>query len=136
MTSQPNSAFPAGHARSLLQRLRDLNLVSQTVRIYGDFTVSFQGCCSLDAPVEQGVQYRIKPANGEPQVLTMRGMGSCLEICIRGHGQERTVVVPLLVDQEGRALSPALSARLDPQSTNPRDFEHFMRRIVRGVLAA
>ena len=59
----PSTLAPA-EARRLLRRLRDLNLVAHEVAVDGGTTVTIDGCLSLDGPVEQGVRYRLRVADG------------------------------------------------------------------------
>lgn len=122
------------HARGLLRKLRDLNLAVARVRIQDGVDVAIQGCLSLDAPVERGVLYRLHDGDCE-RVLSLNMCEGGLEIRLSGPG-ERRLEVGLTLDGAGRTASPELSARLDVEENDPRAYEHFLRRVVRGVYAA
>ena len=44
--------------------------------------------------------------------------------------------VELTLDESGRAAAHGLVARLDVNDSSARAYEHFLRRVVRGVYAA
>ena len=122
--------------RLLLRKLRDVNLGAQRVAIRPGLSVAFAGCLTLDAPVEQGVRYRLHSADGEHQTLTLEAHGMNLEIRLRTAAGERVLVAPLTLDAMGRTASPTIAARMDVDGGTRRDCEHFLRRVVRGVFAA
>lgn len=122
------------HARSLLRKLRDLNLVGSRVSIQPGVDVAIRGCLSLDSPVERGVRYRLQDHHGE-RVLSLSICEGGLEIKLSGPA-ERRLEIELTLDGSGRAAAPGLVARLDVEQSDPRAFEHFLRRVVRGVYAA
>ncbi len=124
------------HTRRLLRKLRDVNLGAHRVAIRNGLTISFAGCLTLDAPVEQGVRYQLRSANGERQTLTLEAHGADIEVCLRSAESERRLLVPLSLDNQGRASSAAIAARLDVDECGRRACEHFLRRVVRGVYAA
>ncbi|MEE8469133.1 MAG: hypothetical protein V3T22_11800 [Planctomycetota bacterium] len=122
------------HARSLLRKLRDLNLAVSRVSIQAGVDVAIRGCLSLDALVERGVRYRLQDHHGE-RVLSLSICEGGLEIKLSGP-TERRLEVELTLDGSGRTAAPGLVARLDVEQSDPRAFEHFLRRVVRGVYAA
>ena len=122
------------HARGLLRTLRDLNLAGSRVRIQDGMDVAIQGCLSLDSPVERGVRYRLRDSDGD-RILSLCMCEGGLEIQLSGP-VERRLEVGLTLDGSGRTAAPELSARLDAEQNDPRAFEHFLRRVVRGVYAA
>ena len=135
--SHPNAHdLKPRETRLLLRKLRDVNLGAQRVAIRSGLSVAFAGCLTLDAPVEQGVRYRLRSADGESQTLTLEARGVDLEIRLRTADGERTLVAPLTMDAQGRTSSPTIAARMDVDEGTRRDCEHFLRRVVRGVFAA
>jgi hypothetical protein len=45
----------------------------------------------------------------------------------------RALSVPVSCDRFGRACARAIGARVAPESTNERELEHFLRRVVRAL---
>ena len=122
------------HERSLLRRLRDLNPSIRNLAVRRDLAVSVDGCLSLDRPVEQGVAYRLRSVGDGEQVLQLAWSGGELSIRLEGATREPQVLCArFTVDEHGRAISPELRARLDLDHLEPRDLEHFMRRVVRSA---
>jgi len=122
------------HARCLLRKLRDLNLADARISIQAGVDVAIRGCLSLDAPVERGVRYRLQDQGGE-RILTLAMCEGGLEIQLSGTGGRR-LEIELFLDGAGRAAAPELGARLNVDENDPRAYEHFLRRVVRGVYAA
>lgn len=126
-------------ARSLMGKLRDLNLTACTLEVEGGRRVSIDGCLSVDRPVEGELRYLLRDGEGTERVLGIRLDESRLHLSLapRGGGDEpRERDVALHSDDEGRATVPELLARMDPESSDCREVEHFLRRLVRGVYAA
>jgi hypothetical protein len=125
-------------ARELLRKLRDLNLVGSPVELAGGDRVSIAGCLSLDRPVEDELHYLLRSPDGDERILAIAWRDRRLELEVSaGSGPEpRRTRCALLDDEHGRATAPELKARIDPGSANPREVEHFLRRLVRGALAA
>jgi len=126
-------------ARCLLRHLRDLNLTSERVEIGSEHTVYVEGCLSLDSPIERMLLYRLRtPEEGELS-LVIRWDGDALLLSLvppSGGPAERERKIALFSHDERWVTAPELRARVDPESNEPRQLEHFMRRLVRGVYAA
>lgn len=131
---------PATLLRSLLRRLRDLNLTACQISLGHGRHVSVAGCSSLDQPVERGVRYRLRPVDGagEEIVLSIAARESMLHVALddaRLSGGLRTRSSSLTRDSAARLVAPAFRARLSADPT-PRELEHFLRRIVRTTFTA
>ncbi len=133
-TPQP---LRADRARQLLRKLRDLNLSTAAIAVDSERAVRFGGCLSADLPAEESLIYRVIEGDVEGE-LAIRWRAGWLELTLtRRNGQisKHSLATPLHQDAEGRANVPELYARLDPDSAEPREIEHFLRRLIRGVLA-
>jgi hypothetical protein len=147
--------FSADKARTLLRRLRDLNLSTGPIAVREDLTACLGGCSSLDAPAESGVRYRVRTSEAGENLgevlmeLTWTAAG--LELTLTGPGMSATagriappgtgagstiakLCVPVTCDRKGRACVPEIGARISPDSTDERLLEHFLRRAVRALL--
>ena len=143
--SAPGAAHPeaqalsACDARTLLGKLRDLDLRDERLEIAPGLTVDVAGCLSLDAPADGTLRYLLREKGGNEHVLAITWSAGALELLL-DPGQRRSAApprrVPLLSDSAGRASAPEIRARLDPQSTNRREVEHFLRRLVRAAFAS
>ena len=125
-------------ARSLLRRLRDLHLSTGPIAIRAGRTVAFDGCLSLDAPVEHGVRYRLSSSDGPPAVLELGLASAGLVVTLSDDADGavgRRLAIPLSCDGKGRACARLLAARVAPESRDRRELEHFLRRVVRTVAA-
>jgi hypothetical protein len=134
-----SSALDPAQARSLMRKLRDLNLTACTLEVGGGERVSIDGCLSIDRPVEGELRYLLRDGEGTERVLGIRLGESCLHLTLASRvdgGEPRGRDVALHSDGEGRAMVPELLARMDPESSDCREVEHFLRRLVRGVYAA
>ncbi|MEY2807429.1 MAG: hypothetical protein ACK57N_07135 [Planctomycetia bacterium] len=127
-------ALPSDKARTLLRRLRDLNLVCGPVAITSDLAVIVSGCLSLDAPVEGGVAYRLRDQHGREGRLDLRCEGPRLRVEIDGIGARR-LDVQLTLDRLGRACARSIGGRVRPETTSQLELEHFLRRLLRASLA-
>ncbi len=125
----------ADRARTLLRRLRDLNLVAGPVALSRGVFVTIAGCLSLDGPAEAGVRYLLRFVDGTERVLEIgwNGVGLVMSVLGPGHADLRTLRVPVGCDAEGRACAPAIGARVTPDTTDRRELEHFLRRVVRSI---
>jgi hypothetical protein len=132
-TSQP--ILTSERARTLLRRLRDLNLVAGPVALSREACVTIAGCLSLDGPAEAGVRYLLRHVDGRERTLEIGWNGAGLVMSILGPGRDdrRDLRVPVGCDSNGRACIPAIGARVRPDSNDPRELEHFLRRVVRAV---
>ena len=136
------ATLPGEKARALLRKLRDLNLTSGPVAVGRRACVEIAGCLSLDAPVEKGVRYRVQLNDGTSGLLEIAWSGNSLNVAA---GELAAVVpadrqppmsrieVPVTCDRKGRACAPALGARVDPESCDTRELEHFLRRVVKTM---
>ena len=132
----PHSCSPR-ETRRILRSLRDLNLVGTRLEVRAGEAVSIHGCVSMDSPVEQGVRYKLRMSGGEDAVLRIRADENQLRLSLDGEDVETRELVTRLECRNGAiAECPELSARLEFEELKPRDLEHFLRRIVRGLLAA
>jgi len=129
-------------ARALLRKLRDLNLSSGPVAVGRRACVELAGCLSLDAPVEQGVRYRVQQGDGTTCLLELAWSGSALSLAAGELGQvlpldrqppRKRLEVSVTCDRRGRACAPKLGARVDPESSDTRELEHFLRRVVKTM---
>ncbi|MDP6539854.1 MAG: hypothetical protein QF903_01480 [Planctomycetota bacterium] len=133
-------ALTDGQARVLLRGLRDLNLCSGHIDLGASRAVAVQGCASSDAPVEQGVRYRLRDPQGEPEMVTMAWTDGRLTFELSAGWQPdapvtRSLAVEVRRGVDGRLVAPALGARLNLTRLDACELEHLMRRIVRVVCA-
>lgn len=122
-------------ARSLLRKLRDLNLSAEPVAITRTRRVTIGGCLSLDAPAEGGVRYRLEFEDGHEDVLELAWHPTGLDLSVSGAPQ-RARRIHLACEPDGRMCSMELVARVSPESTDPRVLARFLKRVVRTVLRA
>jgi hypothetical protein len=133
----PPRPLAAEAARQLLRKLRDLNLTGSQVAVDHHTRVSIDGCLSLDVPAESSLRYRLRLPGGPVRVLSISWRPSTLSLSLAdagGRGEVCSLESPLVADGRGRAVAPAIAARIDPSSAGEREVEHFLRRLVRGVL--
>ena len=123
--------LPCEKARALLRKLRDLNLTSGPVAVGRRACVELAGCLSLDAPVEKGVRYRIQQPDGSTTLLELLWNEGALSVAVGD--PMRRLEVPVTRDRQGRACAPKLGARVDPESSDTRALEHFLRRVVKTM---
>ncbi len=135
MTSPQPSPLPAHRARELLRKLRDLNLSSARIAVNSRLSVTLAGCSSLDLPAESELRYRIQSSLCPNEELCVRLAPAGLVLERRGDGPEPVSrrEVSLLGGASGPATAPELRARMDPDTTCPRETERFLRRLVRAV---
>ena len=126
-------SLPAERARTLLRKLRDLDLRARRVEVHGGLLVRIDGCLSADVPVEDAVRYRLAVLGGGERVLGIRWREGELELELSGEGGPRLRRIELLLDDAGRAAAPAIGARMDPDSASRREVEHFLRRLLRSA---
>jgi hypothetical protein len=122
----------ADQVRTLLRKLRDLNLSSETVAITGAWRVTIGGCLSLDAPAENGVRYRLELPDGARAVLELGSHASGLALTVDGRPR-RWIAVRLSRDRQGRVCARELAARVSPESCDPRALARFLKRAVRTI---
>ena len=130
--------LPQEKSRALLRKLRDLNLTAGPIAVTSSARVAFAGCTSTDVPAENGVRYRVHLADGSENTLEIQGRPEGLEISLCGRGagsKERRLLVAVTCDRTGRACARQLGARVAPETRDPRELEHFLRRIVRSIFA-
>lgn len=128
VTSASAPASPFG--RTLLRRLRDLNLQAERVGVDAGRVLRIAGCCSKDAPVESGVRYTLTERDRE-LVLELRWEDDHLEVRLDGASRQAAFGTA----EDGRLEAQDLRARI---STSPdaADLTRLMRRVVRFACAA
>ncbi len=128
-------SLPSDKARLLLRRLRDLNLNAGPVAVTRGTGVVFAGCSSLDGPAEAGVRYRLRHSDGSEGVLEIGWRDAILRLSLEDAraNDRRELEVPVTCDRNGRACARRIGARVAPESTNRRELEHFLRRVVRAI---
>ncbi len=139
MLELDSHALPTDRARSLLRKLRDLNLSAGPVAISRDFAVFLAGCLSLDFPAESGVRYRVRTTDGREGLLELTLGAKGLELTAIGpqpFAPRGSVRVALREDRQGRAFARELGVRLTQDTSDCRELEHFLRRVVRTVFRA
>ena len=122
--------------RALLRKLRDLNLSAGPIALTSRARVELAGCASTDAPAESGVRYRMRLEDGRDGLLEIRAQPAGLEVRLSGADGERRLALLVTCDRQGRACARAVGARVAPETTDARELEHFLRRIVRAVFAS
>ena len=129
--------LPSDKARLLLRRLRDLNLNAGPVAVTRRLGVVFAGCSSLDGPAESGVRYRLRRSDGTEGVLEIGWRDALLRLTLESAraSDRRELAVAVTCDRLGRACARKIGARVAPESTNQRELEHFLRRVVRAICA-
>ena len=137
---RPNGMVSGEQARQLLRRFRDLNLGPCGIDVAKGERVVVSGCISLDHPVERGVRYCLQSCDGSERVLGIAWNEGQLHLHLsRDRTPDSPIVEKLEVelgcDESGRLSAPELGARMNPEETDPREIEHFLRRIVRAVCA-
>lgn len=125
--------LPADKARTLLRRLRDLNLVCGPVAITRDLGVIVSGCLTLDTPAEAGVGYRLRDLHGKEGRLDVLWSHDRLDLAVSGIATKR-LSVRLSSDRMGRACAPTIGGRVRPETTSTLELEHFVRRVLRALL--
>ena len=96
--------------------------------------MTLEGCLSLDHPVEGGVRYCVRESHGEQRILAIEWADERLVLRL-DPDDGRSLDVELGCDGLGRLAAPVLGARMHLGSNQPREIEHFLRRIVRAVYA-
>ncbi len=127
--------LPSEKARTLLRKLRDLNLTTGPVAVTRDSRVSIGGCLSLDGPAEAGVRYRVRLPDGAEGRLEIGIEGARMTLALVGptSASTRALSIDVTCDQRGRACARTIGARVLPESTDTRALEHFLRRVVRAL---
>jgi hypothetical protein len=124
----------AGQARTVLRKLRDLDLRGARVEINGSLKVGVSGCLSPDSPVSGELRYRLEVPEEDERWLAIAWENGVLALTLTdGERQLASRRIALLEDPEGRASAPEVAARMDPENAGPREVEHFLRRLVRSV---
>lgn len=127
-------SLSADKARTLLRKLRDLNLCAGPIAITRGLSVIIAGCISHDGPAENGVRYRLQLPEGLEHVLELAWCPAGLDVSIgppARTSERRAMRVQLTCDRKGRVCAQALGARVRADSIDRRELEHFLRRVVR-----
>ncbi len=136
-SQQSTPAWPqlaAEQARTVLRKLRDLDLRGARVEINGSLKVGVSGCLSPDSPVSGKLRYRLEVPEADERLLSIAWQDGVLALSLTDGERELAARrIALLEDPEGRASAPEVAARMDPESAGPREVEHFLRRLVRSV---
>lgn len=127
--------LPARRARTLLRKLRDLNLSAARIAVHPRLAVSIAGCASLDLPAETELRYRVRTPLCEDEELVIALEDGSLRLArwVAGGEQRMSRLVTLLGGSSGPATVPELGARMDPDTAGARETERFLRRLVRAV---
>lgn len=127
--------LPARRARTLLRKLRDLNLSAARIAVHPRLAVSIAGCASLDLPAETELRYRVRTPLCEDEELVIALEGGSLRLArwVTGGEQRVSRLVALVGGPSGLATVPELGARMDPDTAGARETERFLRRLVRAV---
>ncbi len=136
-SEQSTPLAPAG-ARQLLRKLRDLDLTAARILVSGGERVDVGGCLSRDDPADSALSYRLTVPGGAARRLEIAWNDGALHLVLadeRGVPLAPARTVALVSDAAGRATAPELRARVDPAAADGRQFEHFLRRLVRGAFA-
>jgi hypothetical protein len=139
MIDLAHRALSEDKVRTLLRKLRDLNLTAGPIAVSRRAQVALAGCLSMDAPAEGGVRYRLRLGDGSEGLLEIRGHPRGLDLELSGEKLEtstRRVHAEVTCDPAGRACARSLSARVSPETCDARELEHFLRRIVRALFRA
>jgi hypothetical protein len=137
---RPNGTVNAEQARLLLRSFRDLNLGPCGIDVAQGKRVTVSGCISIDHPVERGVRYLVQGEDGAERVLAIYWTEDRLQLHLRRDRRPDSPIdeerdVELSCDGLGRLSAPDLGARMHLEDSDPREIEHFLRRIVRAVYA-
>ena len=124
-------------ARTLLRRLRDLNLCTGPIAVTRDLGVVVAGCLSLDGPAESGVRYLVRLTDGRENRLMIGFRETRMTLSLVGPTgtASRDLEVEVTCDHRGRACARRIGARVSPDSNDARELEHFLRRVVRAIVA-
>jgi len=136
MIDLAHRALSDDKARTLLRKLRDLNLSAGPIAVSGRARVALAGCLSMDAPAEGGVRYLVRLDDGSEGQLEIRGSSTGLDLELTGRDSRtgsRFMHAEVTCDRAGRACSRSLAARVWPETCDARELEHFLRRIVRAI---
>lgn len=130
-----SQTLTSDRARTLLRRLRDLNLFAGPVAITREIAVSVAGCLSVDRPAESGIRYRLRDSIGLESTLEIEWTGAELALALEPHtrGKRRELRVDLRCDPSGYAFASSIGARVQPENATARELEHFLRRVVRAI---
>ena len=129
-------ALSQDKARTLLRKLRDLNLSAGPIAVSRRTRVALAGCLSTDAPAEGGVRYLVRLDDGSEGQLEIRGSATGFDLELTGKTSPRHLHADVTCDRAGRACSRSLAARVSPETCDARELEHFLRRIVRTLFRA
>jgi hypothetical protein len=94
------------------------------------------GCLTLDGPAESGVRYLVRLTDGRESRLEIGFRDTRLAVSLTGPtpASSRGLELDVTCDRRGRACVPAIGARVMPDSTDARELEHFLRRVVRALV--
>ena len=131
------AALPPARARTLLAKLRDLDLRTARISIATGLDVALDGCSTPDVSAGRPLHYRLSSCRGDAR-LVLRLEDGCL-VVERRDAEGRALgrrEVRLRGGGSGLVTVPEISARIDPERAGPREVERFLRRVVRSAFAA
>ncbi|MFT5288467.1 MAG: hypothetical protein ACI8QS_001774 [Planctomycetota bacterium] len=131
------SGIPQRSARAILRKLRDLDLRVRGLLVDSNSCVQLEGCLCPDAPIEEGLTYRLRLDDGSSASLDLAWVQGALQLSLEGaQNLNQTRRVEFVTDDRGRATAPTIQARMHPDACDPREVEHFLRRLIRAAFAA
>jgi len=133
---EPLPALTSALARSVLRKLRDVDLRTSGLRVDAGPAIRLEGCLTPDAPVEEGLSYRLVLGDGSDARLDLAWRGGALEVRLDADGHARVRRIELVQAEDGRATAPGIRARMHPDANDRREVERFLRRVVRAAFAA
>ncbi|MEO0649974.1 MAG: hypothetical protein AAFZ65_04785 [Planctomycetota bacterium] len=137
-TPEPTAAdgLPPARARTLLAKLRDLDLHSARISIATGLDVSLDGCSTPDASAGRPLLYRLTSCRGDARLeLRLEDGGLTIERRDEQGSSLGSRHVRLTGGPSGLVTAPEISARIDPEQAGEREVERFLRRVVRSAFA-
>ena len=125
----------AASMRSLLRRLRDLNVSARHIDAGPGGRISLHGCASGDGPAEAGVVYRLRDGQGESGRLVLSADGHQLVASVHCGLRRTSLCTELELDGEGRLSSSSLQLGVDLIGGDSQGLEQLLRRIVQRAFA-
>ncbi len=146
MIQRSTTSHDAGHAgltaedsRRILSKLRDLNLSAERLLLGDGRRVWFRGCLNPDQPTSKRIWYRLGLEDDSEHLLGIDLSEGRLRLSLGTSAElpsERSRYLNLCTDDEGRAVSPALEAGIDPNTADSDEVMGFLRELVLACLPA
>ena len=131
-TSTEHIPLPPAQARTVLRKLRDLDLRAETIALNGQLSIRIEGCSSTDVPIESSLRYRIRHPEGSGSLELLYTEGQ-LELDLRLPDCQRVTQLLLTLDADGRAVLEAHAACMDPATVDRDEVTRFLRAIVHAA---